>query len=73
MAGEVDVSELDLLNPSSVLQQNYVNQLRQTVDAYSPAFIVLGEVVQNSLDAVREIGGGKHRIDIELDLDNHPQ
>ncbi|MEW1550185.1 ATP-binding protein [Streptomyces tsukubensis] len=58
----------DLLNPES-LSENYVRQLRQTIDAYLPQYVFIGEVLQNSLDAVREAPKGKHRIDITIDFD----
>ncbi|MGP3733048.1 ATP-binding protein [Streptomyces sp. GDS52] len=58
----------DLLNPDS-LSENYVRQLRQTIDAYLPQYIFIGEVLQNSLDAVREAPKGKHKIDIRIDFD----
>ncbi|MDQ0908749.1 hypothetical protein QFZ22_004734 [Streptomyces canus] len=62
------MSELyDLLNPES-LSDNYVRQLRQTIDAYLPQHVFIGEVLQNALDAVRESAGGKHKIDICVDL-----
>ncbi|MEU1795639.1 ATP-binding protein [Streptomyces californicus] len=58
----------DLLNPES-LSANYVRQLRQTIDAYLPQYVFIGEVLQNALDAVREAPKGKHRIDIGVDFD----
>ncbi|GII84182.1 hypothetical protein Ssi03_21720 [Sphaerisporangium siamense] len=62
------VETYNLLNPES-LTENYVRQLRQTIDAYLPQYIFIGEVLQNSLDAVRETQHGKHNIDITIDLD----
>ncbi len=59
---------LDLLNPHA-LQQNYVHQLRQTIDAYSPTFVVIGEALQNALDAVRESAQAR-RVNVEIDLDD---
>ncbi|MEU7213143.1 hypothetical protein AB0B06_32640 [Streptomyces sp. NPDC044989] len=58
----------DLLSPES-LSENYVRQLRQTIDAYLPQYVFIGEVLQNSLDAVREAAKGKHEINIEIDFD----
>ncbi|GHC74532.1 ATP-binding protein [Streptomyces violaceochromogenes] len=58
----------DLLSPES-LSENYVRQLRQTIDAYLPQYVFLGEVLQNALDAVREAPAGKHKIDICVDFD----
>ncbi|MET8658037.1 ATP-binding protein [Streptomyces griseus] len=59
----------DLLNPES-LSENYVRQLRQTIDAYLPQHVFVGEVLQNALDAVREAPSGKHKIDICIDFDS---
>jgi len=60
---------LDLLNPST-LRTNYIHQLRQTLQAYSAAQVVVGEGLQNAIDATVSIGGGPNRdISIEIDLD----
>lgn len=63
---------LDLLSPLGAkeqLRQNYVHQLRQTINAYRPSYIFVGETLQNALDAVREGGDGIHRISIRMDFD----
>lgn len=64
---------LDLLAPLGAEQQlreNYVHQLRQTINAYAPSFIFVGEALQNSLDAVRECNKSSSVISIDLDFDN---
>ena len=63
---------LDLLAPLGAeeqLRRNYVHQLKQTINAYLPAYIFVGEALQNALDAVRDGGPGNHRIDILMDFD----
>ena len=61
--------EYNLLNPQN-LQDNYRHQLRETIDAYNPTQIVLGEVLQNAIDAIVEANDGvPHQININLDLD----
>ncbi len=63
---------LDLLSPLGAeqqLRQNYVHQLRQTINAYLPAHIFVGEALQNALDAVRMGGAGNHRIEVRMDFD----
>jgi hypothetical protein len=62
------MSSLNLLSPNQ-LQQHYIHQLRQTIDAYDGPHIVLGEALQNALDAVIEAGGGSHTISVHLDFD----
>ena len=60
---------LDLLNPSD-LSDHYRHLLRQTISAYNPTQIVLGEALQNAIDAIVEIDdGAPHEITINLDLD----
>ena len=60
---------LDLLNPSD-LSDHYRHLLRQTISAYNPTQVVLGEVLQNSIDAIVETDDGSpHEIIINLDLD----
>lgn len=64
--------QMDLLAPQGAeeqLRQNYVHQLTQTINAYRPAHIFLGEALQNALDAVREAGGREHDIKVQIDLD----
>ena len=59
---------LDLLNPSD-LSDHYRHLLRQTISAYNPTQIVLGEVLQNAIDAIVETDdGAPHEIIINLDL-----
>lgn len=60
--------DLDLLNPTD-LQRNYVHQLKQTISAYLPGHIVIGEALQNALDAAVEADGGEHRITITITID----
>ena len=61
---------LDLLNPSN-LYEHYQHQLKQTIRAYNPTQIVLGEALQNAIDAIVEVGDGvTHDINIKLDLDH---
>lgn len=61
---------LDLLNPSN-LYEHYQHQLKQTIRAYNPTQIVLGEALQNAVDAIVEVGdGAAHEINIKLDLDH---
>ena len=60
---------LDLLNPLD-LHEHYRHQLKQTINAYNPTQIVLGEVLQNAIDAIVEVDDGvSHEINIDLDLD----
>ena len=54
---------MDLLTPLGAeqqMRQNYIHQLNETVGAYSPTYIFIGEALQNALDAVREVGSGDH-------------
>ena len=63
------MKSLDLLNPTN-LSEHYQHQLRQTISAYSPTQIVLGEALQNAIDAIVEADDGvAHKININLDLD----
>lgn len=62
------MESLDLLNPSD-LSEHYRHQLKQTISAYNPTQIVLGEVLQNAIDAIVEADGAAHEINIDLDLD----
>lgn len=62
------MESLDLLNPSD-LSEHYRHQLKQTIRAYNPTQIVLGEALQNAIDAVVEADGTSHEITIDLDLD----
>ena len=60
----------DLLNPATEFRENYLHQLKQTIVAYNPTQIVLGEALQNAIDAIVEADGISHEIIIDLDLDN---
>ena len=63
------MESLDLLNPLH-LSEHYRHQLRQTISAYNPTQIVLGEALQNAIDAIVEADDGiSHEININLDLD----
>ena len=63
------MESLDLLNPSD-LSEHYRHQLRQTINAYNSTQIVLGEALQNAIDAIVEADDGiSHEINIDLDLD----
>lgn len=48
---------IDLLNPSGsdFYRSNYLNQIQKTIDAYSVSAIVLGEALQNAIDAICDI------------------
>ena len=59
---------LDLLNPSD-LHEHYRHQLKQTISAYNPTQIVLGEALQNAIDAVVQANGAEHTINIKLNFD----
>ena len=63
---------LDLLCPRGAeeqLRQNYIHQLSQTITAYLPSYIFVGEALQNALDAIRDGGAGNHRIEVRMDFD----
>jgi hypothetical protein len=63
---------LDLLAPLGAehrLRENYVHQLRQTIDAYLPSYVFIGEAMQNALDAVRENPGGHNKISVDINFD----
>ena len=62
------MESLDLLNPSD-LSVHYRHLLRQTISAYNSTQIVLGEALQNAIDAVVEADSASHEIIIDLDLD----
>lgn len=57
-----------LLQPPQ-LHAHYVHQLRQTINAYDHTQVVVGEAIQNALDAIVQAGGGPRRVEVELDLD----
>ncbi len=60
---------VNLLDPKN-LHEHYIHQLRQTISAYSPAMIVLGEALQNAIDAIVQADdGSSHEVNIDFDLD----
>ena len=59
---------LDLLNPLD-LRDHYRHQLKQTISAYNPTQVVLGEALQNAIDAVVQANGAEHKITIKLNFD----
>lgn len=63
---------LDLLTPlgaAEQLRQNYIHQLRQTINAYLPSYIFVGEALQNALDAIRQANEPNfHTIDVRMDF-----
>ena len=62
--------EYNLLNPHEHLQKNYLHQLKHTIAAYGPTQIVIGEALQNAIDAIVEADNiSPHKININLDLD----
>lgn len=66
------MSDINLLCPSDYIRNNYIHQLRETIAAYSVPMIVLGETLQNSIDAVcqnKNIDKGK--ISVNLDFDSN--
>ena len=70
------MSTIDILHPREAIE-NYKNQIRHTLDAYSMPHIVIGEALQNALDAIaqRKTSGGAGaktppgQIDIHLNFD----
>jgi hypothetical protein len=60
---------LDLLSPSN-MREHYIHQLKQTIHAYSKTQVVLGEVVQNAIDAIVLAGAGEHNVSISIDFDS---
>ncbi|MDY6940887.1 MAG: ATP-binding protein [Cyanobacteriota bacterium] len=60
---------IDLLSPADLYRKNYTHQLQQTIDAYSTSMIVIGEAVQNAVDAVCESNKPRGIIKIEIDFD----
>jgi hypothetical protein len=57
-----------LLRPENLVR-NYVHQLSQTISAYLPGHIFVGEALQNALDAAQHSAVQHPQIRIELDLD----
>jgi hypothetical protein len=63
-------NSVDLLNPVEFFKDNYVHQLRQTIAAYSASMIVVGEALQNSIDAVCSEDVTKGNIFVSVDFDS---
>lgn len=65
-------SHIDLLRPSSALD-NYRNQIKHTIDAYSVPHIAIGEALQNALDAIavattdHNLKAGSINVEINFD------
>lgn len=59
----------NILRPPD-LAELYIHQLKQTIEAYSSPHIVVGEVMQNAIDAICKIGGGTHNIHLVLNFDD---
>lgn len=64
---------VDLLGPSSeVLRKNYIHQIETTISSYSHSLIVVGEALQNSIDAIcREPKPSKGEITLRIDFDEN--
>ena len=66
------MESIDLLRPETAMN-NYRNQIKHTIDAYSVPHIVVGEALQNALDAVaiattqKKILKGEISIEINFD------
>jgi hypothetical protein len=60
----------NLLEPPSSANL-YVHQLRQTLNAYSPTQVVIGEALQNAIDAVVSAGLGPNKITVRIDFDTN--
>lgn len=62
---------VDLLSPNDLFRANYTHQLRQTISAYSDSMIVIGEAIQNAIDAVCEDPKPeKGIISVDVNFDN---
>ena len=62
--------EYNFLNPHQHLQENYLHQLKETINAYNSTQIVLGEALQNAIDAIVQANDSiSHQINITLNLD----
>jgi hypothetical protein len=66
--------QIDLLRPASAID-NYRNQIKHTIDAYSIPHVVIGEALQNALDAVA-VATTEHDlkegfISIQIDFDEN--
>ncbi|NEP58321.1 MAG: sensor histidine kinase [Symploca sp. SIO2G7] len=63
-------NSVDLLAPIDTYKANYAHQLQQTIDAYSIPMIVVGEAIQNAIDAVCEANNTEGIINICIDFDS---
>lgn len=67
------ITQIDILRPASAIN-NYRNQIKHTIDAYSVPHIVVGEALQNALDAIAiatmDHGLKAGRITVHIDFDN---
>ncbi len=70
MVMDNDKDTVDLLAPSEPYRDNYAHQLQQTIEAYSTSMIVVGEAIQNAIDAVCESDNPEGLIDISIDFDS---
>jgi len=63
---------VDLLTPSTSYRNNYISQIQNTIGGYSNPSVVLGEAIQNAIDAIcdnrQHISKGK--IDLVIDVNN---
>lgn len=63
--------EFDLLNPAELIAETYRRQISHTIDAYSVSHVVVGEALQNAMDAIavdKPKEGGL--ITISMNFDN---
>lgn len=65
-------TKINLLSPAESFRDNYIRQLQRTIEAYSSSMIVLGEAIQNSIDAVCEAKNtiNKGKINVEINFDS---
>ena len=57
MAENIDT--VDLLSPAEFFRNHYILQVKSTIAAYSPPMVVVGEAIQNAIDAICERGRRK--------------
>src|ERR1035438_447663 len=62
---------IDLLDPALAFRENYLHQLQQTIEAYSIPLRVLGEPLQNAIDAVEDTPAERGKIAVTIDFDNN--
>jgi hypothetical protein len=67
------MSKIDLLNPYEQYRSNYAHQIRHTIDAYSISMIVVGEALQNAIDAVCDDNPTNDQgiINMDINFDNN--